>query len=120
MRNGFLTAVAALLAGAGVALANPPGPIVQISFDDADQTATSDGVVVKKVGTVASSPMPAAGAPCAPMQAVAAGAPCGPCGRVWASAEYLVWWIRDMNLPPLVTTGPATVNTVLSPEPQAG
>jgi hypothetical protein len=29
---------------------------------------------------------------------------------MWASAEYLLWWIRDMNVPPLVTTGPATVN----------
>ncbi|MFL5339851.1 MAG: BBP7 family outer membrane beta-barrel protein [Gemmataceae bacterium] len=27
--------------------------------------------------------------------------------RVWVSAEYLGWWLRGANLPPLVTTGPA-------------
>src|SRR5262245_62070941 len=36
----------------------------------------------------------------------------GPLGRVWARAEYLMWWIRDTRLPPLVTanrTGPVPV-----------
>jgi hypothetical protein len=28
---------------------------------------------------------------------------CGPPGRVWVSAEYLLWWIKDSHLPPLVT-----------------
>lgn len=33
-------------------------------------------------------------------------APCGP--RVWASGEYLLWWIKDGSLPiPLVTFGDA-------------
>jgi Putative beta barrel porin-7 (BBP7) len=28
------------------------------------------------------------------------------CGsRIWGGAEYLLWWVRDMNTPPLVTTG---------------
>src|SRR5882724_3485002 len=31
-------------------------------------------------------------------------APRGP--RVWGSAEYLLWWVRGQNLPPLVTTSP--------------
>jgi hypothetical protein len=26
--------------------------------------------------------------------------------RLWARAEFLVWWIRPANFPPLVTTGP--------------
>jgi hypothetical protein len=30
-------------------------------------------------------------------------------GRVYGGAEYLLWWIRDSRLPPLVTTTPATV-----------
>jgi hypothetical protein len=28
--------------------------------------------------------------------------------RVWARGEFLLWWIRPINLPPLVTTGPFT------------
>ncbi len=27
--------------------------------------------------------------------------------RFWASAEYLLWWIKNGSVPPLVTTGPA-------------
>jgi hypothetical protein len=30
-------------------------------------------------------------------------------GRVYGGAEYLLWWIRDARLPPLVTTTPAFV-----------
>lgn len=28
--------------------------------------------------------------------------------RVWLRAEYLLWWIKPANFPPLVTTGPYT------------
>ncbi len=28
--------------------------------------------------------------------------------RIWGSAEYLGWWFKGMNVPPLVTTGNAT------------
>jgi len=28
--------------------------------------------------------------------------------RLWFRAEYLLWWIKDSNIPPLLTTGPAT------------
>jgi hypothetical protein len=34
--------------------------------------------------------------------------PAAPGGRVYGSAEYLLWWINGTDLPPLVTTGPAT------------
>src|SRR5438067_2290525 len=30
---------------------------------------------------------------------------CGPPGRVWARAEYLLWWMKDDHIPPLLTTG---------------
>src|SRR5262249_32321245 len=40
--------------------------------------------------------------PCCPCPEV-----CGPPGRVWISGEFLLWWIKDSNLPPLVTAGPA-------------
>lgn len=29
--------------------------------------------------------------------------------RFWISADYLIWWIKDPNLPPLVTQSPAGV-----------
>jgi hypothetical protein len=29
--------------------------------------------------------------------------PCGPPGRFWVNAEYLLWWIKNSDLPPLVT-----------------
>lgn len=32
--------------------------------------------------------------------------PCGPEGRVWVSAEYLLWWASGMSVPPLVTASP--------------
>ncbi len=31
---------------------------------------------------------------------------CGPEGRIWASAEYLLWWFEGNRVPPLVTTSP--------------
>ena len=30
--------------------------------------------------------------------------PCGPSGRFWIRGEYLLWWTKGMDLPPLVTT----------------
>jgi hypothetical protein len=32
----------------------------------------------------------------------------GPPGRVWATADYLLWWTKSARLPPLVSTGPAS------------
>jgi hypothetical protein len=31
---------------------------------------------------------------------------CGPDGRIWVSGEYLLWWIKNGSVPPLVTTSP--------------
>ncbi len=31
---------------------------------------------------------------------------CGPPAHVWARAEYLMWWTKGMDTPPLVTTAP--------------
>jgi hypothetical protein len=33
--------------------------------------------------------------------------PFGPSDRIWGSAEYLLWWVKDPRLPPLVTSSPA-------------
>lgn len=45
---------------------------------------------------------------CGPRCPTLSGEPCGPDGRFWASAELLLWWVKDAPLPALATTGPAT------------
>jgi len=32
--------------------------------------------------------------------------PCGKCGNFWFRGEYLLWWIDEMDTPPLVTSSP--------------
>lgn len=39
--------------------------------------------------------------------------PCGPDGRLWANAEFLLWWTRGQFLPPLITQSPPGANGVL-------
>jgi hypothetical protein len=39
--------------------------------------------------------------------------PCGPPGRFWVSGEYLLWWIKDTRVPPLVTQGTTLASTIL-------
>jgi hypothetical protein len=36
--------------------------------------------------------------------------PCGPEGRIWASAELLLWWTKGQGVPPLVTSGTGVNN----------
>jgi len=106
MRNGFLKSIVALLASAGLALAKPPGPIVQISFEDADQTVVSDGPTISKPAPHPSDLKQLDTAPQVMGPGCCGNAVCGPPGCAWVSAEYLMWWIRDSNLPPLATSGP--------------
>ncbi|HEY1379561.1 MAG TPA: BBP7 family outer membrane beta-barrel protein [Gemmataceae bacterium] len=68
-------------------------------------------------GTCAPSTCPAGGA-CAPTcncNPCGPNGPCGPAGRVWGDAELLLWWLRGMNVPPLVTSSPSG-----TPRPLAG
>src|SRR5437868_5553269 len=82
MNRGLLAALATLLAGAGLALA--------------DDDPLPAGVPVGS---------------CASCGAAAdhelAGGDCGARGETfWVTAEYLLWWIKDSPLPvPLVSTG---------------
>ena len=34
--------------------------------------------------------------------------PCGPWGRHWVRVQYLLWWMKGMPLPPLVTSSPGS------------
>jgi hypothetical protein len=52
-------------------------------------------------------------AACAQKPCVGWDGPCGPAGRFWVSGEYLLWWIRDSHLPPLVTASPPASGGVL-------
>src|SRR5262249_24527877 len=38
---------------------------------------------------------------------------CGPSERFWVRAEYLLWWIKDGNVPPLVSSGPPQSGAIL-------
>jgi hypothetical protein len=53
----------------------------------------------------AQPPAPAPEVMAMPVLTAEGPAPAGP-GRVWAEAEYLLWWARGSRLPPLITTGP--------------
>src|SRR5262245_14728358 len=125
MRKGFLRAVAVLLAGSGLAVAAPPArrtpvPTAEPPLFVADQPARPAGkpnsapaaavpagqaapakpaVLPDKCGDPCAKDCPD---PCLPKCCEV----CGPPGRCWVSAEYLLWWIRSANTPPLVTTSP--------------
>jgi hypothetical protein len=84
MRKGFLGSAFMVFAGASLALAQVPGPSLPA------QPGPPSGVLDDHG---------------------AGNGVCGPGGCFWVSAEYLLWWIRGMPLPPLVTTGPASPTT---------
>ena len=88
MRNGFLAALTVLLAGHGLAFAQQSG-----SYPD----------------PVSREPPPPAALPPGelPDQALAPGDVDAParCSGFWGSGEYLLWWIRNGRVPPLVTAG---------------
>lgn len=88
MRNGFLSTLTVLLAGTGLAVAQAPVSI--------PATTTQCPLACDKPATCCVEPV----CPC-PCPEV-----CGPAGRVWVTGEYLLWWIKDSNIPPLVTTSP--------------
>ncbi|HXG11165.1 MAG TPA: BBP7 family outer membrane beta-barrel protein [Gemmataceae bacterium] len=87
------------LASAGVAGVPVPGPSSSYAPDPARIPAASPAGL---------PPAGRATASCEPSCGDCFGAfiePCGPPGRVWLRAEYLLWWIRDSRLPPLLTAG---------------
>jgi len=114
MRRRILSSVLAVLVGGGIAWcqdaparlpnASEPGEAKSSAKSmPATSTAAMEGA-----GKIAEAPVvipaePGAGVACCNDQR-----PCGPFGRYWASAEYLLWWTKKDNLPPLVTTGPGT------------
>lgn len=127
MRNRVLGSLTALLAGAGLALAQPPArqsstfltssrasETVIVSEGPVDHTGIpangeiiQDGIVDQGIvpGDAGPGPWGNPSCECTPG--------CGPEGEYWASAEYLLWWMRNADLPPLATLGPAGSGGVL-------
>jgi hypothetical protein len=115
MRKRIFCSLIVSLAGASLALADAPpkspygGSVAVPPAVEGKQQA----VAPAPDNTVpATSPSAAildgCSAPCVGDACGAARKVCGPPGRVWASAEYLLWWTKGDHLPPLVTTGPLT------------
>lgn len=114
MRKKIVSSFMALVASAGVALAQPP----------ADATAPKE-MPKTPAALVAPAPAPMPPKPPCPADALpSACCPeevcvfpclnvCGPPGRVWVSAEYLYWGIKDYDLPPLETTSPLSSGGVI-------
>lgn len=122
MRGEFLGCVSALLATAGLALAQPTPPP---KLPPSDLPPGAPPIVIDTAPSGAASPASDGAA------AIANGAATGdntnrsrgptkeelrddhigPPERIWVNGDYLLWWFKDGPLPvPVVTTGPAGSN----------
>lgn len=111
MRKGILSSLGALVAGAGTSLAQAPAPVVPAS---GTPQVISAAPAAPKTGGCAN---------CAPSCSLAC-APCCPCSescaeapRFWASADYLLWWVKDgpSHYPFLTTSPPASAGILGAP-----
>lgn len=90
MRNRFTQALAVLLAGTGLASGQMPSTYTTMS---------------RRAPAYAADSQPApAGIDAAPATSYDHGSCAG--SRVWASSEFLVWWIRPGNLPTVIGAMP--------------
>src|SRR5205823_14676123 len=107
MRNALLGSIPALLAGAGLALAQPPAATAPVP-------APPTGLIVRaQDGYVLDNAFDPG--PPQPVHENAFKADecdqCPPHALFWANLEYLLWTIRQDHVPPLLTTNPATGGT---------
>ena len=114
MRNGFLCLFATLVAVAPVFAQSdkpaPPSPVEPAAGSPyglryAAAVPAVLGVDAPAGTATVASPPAGLAAPCG--DAMGGGGGLCPAERVWARAEYLMWWMRGASIPPLVTTGPA-------------
>ena len=118
MRTSLLASLTTLLAGSGLALAQPPAPSGTVDWEPAQPAVSPE-----TAGTEANDAppdMPAAPSPVEPWRNFGQFPWKEPSPakkmdedpdrspfHVWASGEYLIWWLKDAPVPvPLLTTGP--------------
>jgi hypothetical protein len=111
MRKGFLAALSVLLAGHGLAFAQqdgsypgghswgPPGPVTRVSQPAAETVATPTPPPAMNSPPDNGNLDPVCREP--PGDGDAQAQPFG----LWGSGEYLLWWIKNGRVPPLVTAG---------------
>jgi hypothetical protein len=105
MTKKFLSSVAAFLAGSSVTLAQQTLP------PDSGSSKSMPPGYIAPVATVpqatygASTPVDGGG-----HGGCACGSDCGPTYQVYGGLEYVLWWLRGTNLPPLVGAIPASLN----------
>jgi hypothetical protein len=95
MRKGFLAALTVLLAGHGLASAQQYG---------SDSAGHSWGPPAARASATEDDLLPLADLPDRAPAPGAVDAPARPFG-LWGSGEYLLWWIKNGRVPPLVTAG---------------
>ncbi len=142
-KTARLASLAALLAGSGLVAAQAPQappaaePPAIANVTDVAQPARAPDLAVEKPKPLppdadAAKPAPPQAAPpkapapadplppappasaCGALDGACCAEPVAPAGpRVWASAEYLLWWVKNGPLPtPLVTTNPDAFGTI--------
>jgi hypothetical protein len=115
MTKKFISSLAAFLAGTGVALAQqtlPPGGPPDANGSKSMPSAYGAPVVTVPQSTYGgSTPIDAAHGGCA------AGGDCGQTYQVYGGLEYVLWWLRATNLPPLVGAIPAPLANTMGDLP---
>jgi hypothetical protein len=101
MRKGFLSTVVSLLAGAGFAVAEPPS--VSRTPKPMEPAAAAAPAAADAGAASLTTSDCTSGNACNACDGCDGCNQCG--GRVWADADFLLWWIRDSHTPALVTTG---------------
>ncbi len=109
MKKPILTSLAALLAGAGVALAEPPAVTTLPPVPATTGQAIVTPVPVPAPSYVYDGNSMPVGQPVIEDVDGSSG------GRFWFDAEYLLWWTKAGHIPPLVTTSSPAVGGALGP-----
>jgi Putative beta barrel porin-7 (BBP7) len=110
MRKGFLVSIFVVLFVSSLAPA-------QVILSDQDNATVRPSTSAEQKPMLLQTDLQTPGTPLASANCLETPAGdcclCGPPGRFWASAEYLLWWIKDDRLPPLVTISPASSGGVI-------
>ena len=115
MRKRLLFVLSVLVLGAATSIAQPPAaPPAEAK---AGPVASPTLPTLPALPTLQPTPLPTPLALPVYSPASASGDP-----QFWASADYLLWWVKKAPLPPVVTTGafdPDTFDPTVNPSPGA-